>query len=70
MTNVEVNQCVWVKGPNGTRVECTVKEILPCLFSIFAQVGVQATHGGPFNGQNIAVVPMSRIFASEGKVQS
>lgn len=63
VTYIEAGQCVWVAGPNGARVECRVIEKLPSLFSMFEQVGVEALHGRPFDGQAKVVVPKSRVFA-------
>ena len=70
--------CVYVKSPEGVRVQCKVIEVIPSLFSLLPQVGVKAIHGRPFNGQNIAVVPMlgvtfesiQRAEAPKGKAEA
>lgn len=51
--------CIYVKAPNGERVQCEVLEKMYSPETMFERAYVRALHGAPFNGQNCAVVQMT-----------
>ena len=61
MTN-DTTLCAFVRTPDGLRVLCEVKAIIPSFYSLLPQVAVKAIHGAPFNGQRIAIVKMENTF--------
>lgn len=50
-----------VRTANNEWIECKVIEVIPCSYSLFAQIAVKAIHGRPFDGHNIAIVPSHRV---------
>jgi hypothetical protein len=59
--------CAFVKTPDGMRVLCEVKQIIPSLYSLLPQVAVKAIKGAPFNGFDYAIVKMETIFFTSQK---
>lgn len=55
------DQFVMVRMPDNTWIKCKVKQIIPCPYSLLAQIAVKAVHGRPFDGRNYAVVPSNRV---------